>query len=89
MYLPREVYFIWMIEESFHWRVFFIDVLPRNEFVIMCMIRYKNDYHPLKAHRSGVKKLSYLSSPIGIGLLYLLDSLSCFFLLEPPLYSLE
>ena len=54
------------------------------------MIRYKkNDYHPLKAQRSGVKKLSYLSSPIGIGLLYLFDSLSCFLLLEPPLYSLE
>ena len=92
MYLPSEVYFIWMIEESFHWRVFFTDVLPSNTFVIfkvICMIRYKNDYHPLKAHRSGVKKLSYLSPPIGIGLLYLLDSLSCFFLLEPPLYSLE
>ena len=35
MNLPSEVYFIWMIEESFHWRVFFIDVLPsRNKFAL-------------------------------------------------------
>ncbi len=49
--LPCEVYLVWVIQETLHWRSLFTHVFPG----------ISASYHPPGAQRSGVKKVSAAS----------------------------